>query len=101
MDQLRSSPRRAYPYRQQVAPFINNVLPTRGEFSEVQFRDISAGGVSFVLDHPPAFDMVVLALGCPPNFHYVSARVVNVAEELHKDGHNFIVGCCFVGRVHL
>lgn len=101
MEQLRSSPRRAYPYRQQVAPYLNGVLPSRGEFSEVQFRDISAGGVSFVLDHPPAFDMVVLALGCPPNFHYVSARVVNVSEELHKDGHNFIVGCCFVGRVHL
>ena len=81
VEHKRSSPRRRYAYRQLVAPMVDGVLPNRGQFSEVPFRDISAGGVSFVIDHRPAFDMVVLALGCPPNLHYVTARIVKITEE--------------------
>ena len=31
----------------------------------------------------PNFDMLVLELGCPPNVHHMSARVVNVIVRLY------------------
>jgi PAS domain S-box-containing protein len=97
----RTSPRRAYPYRQSVAPIYNGKLPTKDDFIQVQFRDISAGGVSFLINRRPEFDSFVLELGCEPNVHYMSAKVVNVIERATGEGSTFMVGCRFLNRVHL
>lgn len=97
----RTSPRRAYPYRQSVAPVLNGKLPTKNDFIQVQFRDISAGGVSFLINHRPLFDSLVLELGCGPNVHYMKAKVVNVIESATSTGPVFLVGCRFLDRVHL
>ncbi len=99
--QRRASPRRAYPYRQLVAPILGNQLPTKDEFIPVQFRDISAGGVSFLIGRRPAFDSLVLELGCEPNVHYMSAKIVNVVETSTPTGTMYLVGCRFLKRVHL
>ncbi len=100
-DEVRSSPRRAYPYRQLVAAQKPGVSPDRLTFEEVQFHDISAGGVSFRLTNRPTFDAVVLALGVPPNVHYISARIVNVSE-FDEDGRPaYHVGCRFLERLHV
>ncbi len=99
--QRRASPRRAYPYRQSVAPILHGKLPTKDQFIQVQFRDISAGGVSFLINQRPAFDALVLELGCGPNVHYMSAQIVNVVDTVTPSGPMFLVGCRFLNRVHL
>ncbi len=99
--QLRSSPRRAYPYRQSVAPLLGGKLPTKSQFKQVQFRDISAGGVSFLMSERPNFDFLVLQLGIDANVHYMSARVVNASETVTDAGTMYLVGCRFLERVHL
>lgn len=99
-DGVRSSPRRAYPYRQRVAPLQPGVAPDKLAFEEVQFHDISAGGVSYHATRRPGHDTVVLALGAAPNVHYISARIVNVSE-VQEDGETaFHVGCRFIERLH-
>lgn len=100
-DGVRTSPRRAYPYRQRVAPLAPGVSPDQLPFEEVQFHDISAGGVSFRMVRRPAYDTVVLALGAAPNVHYISARIVNVAEVDEGGETAFHVGCRFLERLHV
>lgn len=98
-DGVRSSPRRAYPYRQRVAPLTPGVRPDQLPFEEVQFHDISAGGVSFRMVRRPDYDTVVLALGVAPSVHYISARIVNVAEVVEQGVLGFHVGCRFLERL--
>lgn len=95
----RSSPRRAYPYRQLVAALEVGVSPDQLSFTEVQFLDISAGGVSFRLETRPAFDMVVLALGVRPNVHYIRAKIVNVSPQEEGGRSVYHVGCRFLERL--
>jgi hypothetical protein len=102
----RASPRRAYPYHQAVAPLIEGKLPSLADFFTVQFQDISAGGVSFLLGYRPQFDMVVLGLGFAPNLRHVTAKILNVtqvSDPTHPAAGEtmFLVGCKFLERVHL
>ena len=62
----RRSPRRAYRYRQGIAPMNDQQLPAPSSFFEVEFWDISACGFSFFIDQLPKFDTLVAALGRPP-----------------------------------
>ncbi len=97
----RSSPRRDYPYRQKIAPVFNGVTPSPRRFREVQFRDLSTGGVSLYLDKAPTFDELVVSLGIPPDVSHVRARVVHV-RPVEVDGETkYLVGCRFIGRVYL
>ena len=51
--ELRASPRRSFQYRQMIAPVMGGGMPSRTDFFEVDCCDISAGGLSFFLDHVP------------------------------------------------
>jgi PAS domain S-box-containing protein len=70
----RSSPRRAYQYRQLIAPLCGEAMPGREEFQEVVCEDISAGGISFYLPTAPEFTNLVVALGKPPMLTYSPRR---------------------------
>jgi len=98
---LRTSPRRTFPYRQLIAPMYTGVIPSRNKFFEVPCRDISAGGVSFYLATKPDFDSLLVALGKAPSLSYFTARVMRVSEEVIDDQVMHLVGCRFTGRVHL
>jgi PAS domain S-box-containing protein len=98
MASLRASPRRAFRYRQRVAKYEPDRPPESLKFDEVQFEDISAGGVSFFLDYQPTFETVVLALGAPPNLHYLSARITSVTELMRDGQRAYKIGCRFLDR---
>lgn len=98
---LRSSPRRNFHYRQLIAPMYNAGLPRKNDFYEVECKDISAGGISFYLDNPPDFQTLVVVLGLAPGLSYFTARVARVVEERINDRVRHVVGCRFIGRVHL
>ncbi|GAB6167082.1 hypothetical protein JCM19992_30820 [Thermostilla marina] len=97
----RSSPRLAFPYTQRIAPVFGGVIPSRRRFFEVRCRDISAGGISFLLESPPEFESLVVALGHPPAESFFTARVVRVQECREGDKTWILVGCRFTGRVYL
>lgn len=100
--ELRASPRLAYHYYQFIAPlYTGNRMPPRKEFFPVECHDLSAGGISFLLDRCPDFEYLVVALGRQPAETFFTAHVVRVAKE-EKDGKTrYLVGCCFTGRVSL
>jgi len=97
----RRSPRREYPYRQRIAPCRGGSLPAPEDFIEVVCRDISAGGFSFLVEKPPNFKDLVIALGTPPHVTHLAAEVRRVVE-MEADGEKqFLVGCQFRGRLGL
>jgi len=97
----RTSPRMDYNCRQWVAPRYEDRAPLRREFFAVECRDISRGGVSFVLDWEPDFRDVVVALGPVDAPEYLAAKVARVTP-VEDDGEPvYIVGCEFTGRMQL
>lgn len=98
-NEMRSSPRRFYQYRQLIAPLIGDRLPARNRFFEVICEDISAGGISFYLDTPPDFKRVVVGLGQPPRLSLFTAEIVRVAQNEIDGRRQFLVGCRFTGRI--
>jgi len=98
---LRSSPRHQYPYRQMIAPIIQCRLPTMGEFTPVECRDLSGSGLSIFLSSPPLFHELVVSLGVPPHQKYCRAEVVHV-QQVAKDGDMaYLLGCRFIERVQI
>jgi PAS domain S-box-containing protein len=99
--ELRTSPRRTFQFQQSIAPMYGSTLPSRNKFFEVNCKDISAGGISFFLSQHPDFTSLLVALGRPPGVTYFTARVVRVTEVQENGKTQFMVGCRFIGRVHL
>jgi PAS domain S-box-containing protein len=99
--ELRRSPRAAYSYRQMIAPMFGDRVPRQEEFFEVECRDISAGGMAFVMNRPPDFQKLVVELGRPPASNQLTAKVVRL-QPLERDGEEeYLIGCQFIERVHL
>jgi PAS domain S-box-containing protein len=97
----RRSPRRAYRYRQRIAPLTDERFPAPGGFFEVEFWDISACGFSFFMEQLPKFEMLMAALGRAPSLTHFTARVMRVARMTQGDTTRYLVGCDFVDRVNL
>ena len=97
----RRSPRRAYRYRQGIAPMHDQQLPGPGGFVDVEFWDISACGFSFFTEQLPKFETLVAALGRSPTLSHFSARVMRVARMTQGETTRYLVGCDFLNRVHL
>lgn len=94
----RFTPRRPFPYRQNVAYMTGNAYPCEECFSEVRCRDIAAGGFSFVSPQPPDSDKLVVALGSPRHLTYLTARVVHVTETVDGNELVHLIGCQYTGR---
>jgi PAS domain S-box-containing protein len=97
----RSSPRRVFQYRQLIAPVLGNAMPSERDFFEVDCSDISAGGLSFYLGRVPEFDKLIVRLGKAPALTHFAAQVVRYMEKVEGPQRQYLVGCRFLGRVHL
>lgn len=95
----RTSQRKLFPYRQQIAPFDDGIVPPRHTFAQVRCWDISAGGISFLLDEPPPYKRVVVVLGGSATEVLMSADVVRVIELVEEDVNGYLVGCRFTGKL--
>jgi hypothetical protein len=93
-----------HPYRcvQRVAPYVQEHIPTREMFQEVQCWDLSTGGVSFLTASPPSSELIVITIGEEPDLTYRTARVAHVTEVSHPTGSGrlYRVGCQFTGKLH-
>jgi len=95
----RDGVRRSFPYRQGIAPYVNDKMPEESDYVEVGFRDISAGGVSFLTPDKPDFEQVIIALGSGQNVTLVAAEVMHV-DTTQRDGRlMYLVGCRFLRRI--
>jgi PAS domain S-box-containing protein len=97
--EMRSSPRRVFQHQQWIGPMIGTRLPQRDDFFEVVCEDISAGGISFLMDQPPRFQRMIVALGKPPALTYFTASVARVVEKTIDGQKRHLVGCRFTGRI--
>ncbi|HUT93385.1 MAG TPA: PAS domain S-box protein [Thermoguttaceae bacterium] len=91
--------RLSYPYHQRIAPIVDGRLPADDEFTEIQCNDIAAGGFSFISPKPPQSGMLVVALGTPPKFSYLTAQVAHVTRIEREGRRMYLVGCSYIGRV--
>lgn len=93
--------RNNFPAVQLVAPYLGDQLPTREQLAEVQCRDLSTTGLSYFAPQPPGSDRVVVALATAFSVVYLSAAVAHCSSVGTSDKPMYLVGCRFLGRVHL
>lgn len=98
---LRTSPRRRFPYMQKAAPMVGDKMPSPDQFTAIRCKDLSGGGIAVVLDKPPDFEHLVFALGIPPAVNHVTARVVRTQRVKRNGRTRYVVGCQFVGRLQV
>jgi hypothetical protein len=97
--ELRTSKRRAFPFRQRVAFGKWAGEPPEEAFVDVTFRDVSASGCSFMLTTRPEANQLLVQLGTVNHRVLVEAEVVH--STLHQDefGATFLIGCRFLRRL--
>lgn len=100
-NELRTSPRRKYPYRQLIAPILGGRPPARKSFYPVWCKDLSGGGFSIYLEDPPTFHNLVVALGVPPHVKFYRAEALHVEPVEFEGRRAFLVGCRLIDRVYL
>ena len=93
--------RRSYPYRQQLAFVLDGKVPTHDDFVEIECNDIASGGFSFLSDHPPLSETVVIALGTRPTLTYLVAQVAHITRDKRGGRRRYIVGCSYSGRASI
>lgn len=95
-----AKPDTRYPYpTQQFAAFYNVEMPSPEEFVPVQCIDVSASGISFLLDHRPTSDTLVITLGQKPQLTFMAAKVMNHRYMLANGEEGYRVGCLFLKRL--
>lgn len=99
--ELRTSPRRKYPYRQLIAPIVGAKVPSREDFFPVWCKDLSGGGFSIYMENPPTFHNLIVALGVSPHVKFYRAEAMHVQPIEYEGRRVFLVGCRLVTRVYL
>ncbi len=85
---------------QAVAFYDGTRLPTSDMFRQVQCRDLSRDGMSFIWPHAPEFERVVVKLAAPGHNLCLVARVVH-SRPLDEADAGFLIGCAFLSRVRV
>lgn len=97
-DERRAGERRNYDCIQLLAPYDADSLPLQEDFRQVQCRDLSPKGFSFLSYRQPETDHVVVALGTVP-FKFFVAKIIHSSPSENELSQNFLVGCRFVRRL--
>ena len=85
---------------QAVAPYDGTHLPTSDLFQQVQCRDLSRGGISFLWPHFPEFKRFIIKVAVSNRPMCFDARVVH-CQSLNDADNRVLVGCKFLDRVHI
>lgn len=97
-DERRVEERRQFGCVQLLAPYDGDTLPSQADFRQVQCRDVSPTGFSFLTYRQPNTNHVVVALGAVP-FKFFAAEIAHVSLAETESTQNFLVGCKFVQRL--
>jgi hypothetical protein len=90
-----------YPYNaeQYCAAVFGKEFPAPQDFSPVQCRDLSKGGISFFSDADFSVDEVIITLGSPPDLSFWKARVAHQRPAVADGRTGYTVGCAFIARI--
>jgi PAS domain S-box-containing protein len=94
---LRSSQRKTFPFYQPLAPYRGKD-PADSEFFVARFRDISAGGLSFITTEKPTYSAVIVKLGTAAEPKKMIAKIVRAVPIVEDGKPAFLVGCTFIRR---
>ncbi len=98
----RQRARRSYPTVQSIAPYVNDKLPLREHFHQVQCQDLSTNGIAFFADAPPTYTRLVVALASAFDVIYLTAAVAHFKEiGLEGQPPSYLIGCRFLGRIQI
>jgi len=79
----RSRERKPFPTVQRIAPYDGSAMPDEKKFFQVQCRDLSNGGVSFLMAARPTFNALVIGFNTGPDtITYVAAEVAHCTDVL-------------------
>ena len=94
----RDAPRVQYEWTLHVAPYDRETFPRRDQFTEVEGRDISTTGVSYVSTEAakPGDQLIVIARSNA--VIRVTARVIH-CQEIPGAPCSYVVGCVLEGRI--
>lgn len=95
----RKTKRFAFNQKQWIAPMFGDEMPSDGEFTLAQFRDISTGGFAFYSPDRLPCNRLVARLGAPPDVVVVVAEVVHQGIKEVDGEWMFLVGCSIVQRI--
>lgn len=95
----RDAPRVGYGLTLYVAPFDGENFPRRDQFVEVEGRDISTTGISFLSDEPatPGDKLVIVARN--DAVVCVTARIIHCQEVPAATSCAYVVGCVLERRI--
>ncbi len=97
-DCRRTQDRQTFACRQWIAPLVEEGAPAASAFQEVECRDISTGGFSYLSDTVPSTEKLSVRLGKAEGWVFLTAGVVHCRAIDTDDGPAFLVGCKFLGR---
>jgi hypothetical protein len=78
---------------------LDGRLPSASEFEAVQCRDLSRAGFSFFTQKVPNADMLIAAMGTPPDLRFVSARVTDSPPVTRHGKVGYQIECVFVSKL--
>lgn len=92
--------RNAYACVRRVAAYDGFSSPLDGDYREVRCRDLSSGGISFLIpDRPPSGLLAIDLSTSAQSPCVVAARVVHCQGMTGDSGAWCLVGCAFVKRL--
>jgi hypothetical protein len=95
--EMRTSERKSFPFYQRLAPYRDRE-PAAGEYFMARFRDISAGGLSFIAAEKPTYPAVIVELGTRSQPKKMIAMIKRVEPVLDDATPAFLVCCKFLRR---
>ena len=85
---------------QLMAPCEDGRLPASSDFRQVQCRDLSPRGFSYLAQEPPDFKFLIVALGDVPfRFFIAEIRHILAQRKSLEEPERYLIGCRFVRRV--
>lgn len=99
-DGVQDGASKPFPYVQRLAPWEGGRLPPHRAFFEVRCQDISATGFSFLLNHRPSFERLVVGFGPGVSRIYIVAEVREVVRLEASGRSDYRVDCEFLARVY-
>ncbi len=95
----RTCPRHPYRFKQLVAPSPDGQMPVANAFREVQCRDLSSHGFSYVTSQVPDSEQIVVAFGKPSSLLHLTAVIRHTTAFGQDRNDTYLVGCEFTGRL--
>jgi PAS domain S-box-containing protein len=100
-EERRQKKRFPFPYKQSLAPLVDDQMPVATAFREVRCHNLSRDGFSFWSEEIPDYNGLLVTFGNGSSMIYVTAQVIHVTPFDDADRELFLVGCRYQGRLDL